>query len=189
MLQSISFELSKSCEKQVSSFADFSYKPHNQWLKVGSARCRWTLPFLDSKSSFESATWCYRSEEFSKGYTLRLQLSYCSKHNEEVIVVLNVDCILYQLKKCVCINRRTKSRRQLHLIFPLNHQRFPYVTEGVGILLTLRTVTRGEGRAKFSPKTALRDLLMIPEINKMMVVYLFKTLVFSVEMENLSMFI
>ena len=32
------------------------------------------------------------------------------------------DCILYQLKKCLCMNRCTKSRRQLHLIFPLNHQ-------------------------------------------------------------------
>ena len=71
---------------QVSSSANFSYTHHNQWLKVDEARCRCTLLFLDSKSSFESSTWCYRSEEFSKGHTLRLQLSCCSKHNGEAIV-------------------------------------------------------------------------------------------------------
>ena len=36
--------------------------------------------------------------------------------------VLNVDCILHQLKKCLCMNRCPKSRRQLHLILPLKHQ-------------------------------------------------------------------
>ena len=42
-------------------------------------------------------------------------------------------------------------------------QRFRYITEGGCILLTLRTVTRGGGRAKFSPKTTLRKLWMIPK--------------------------
>ena len=32
------------------------------------------------------------------------------------------------------------------------------ISEGGGILLTLRTVTRGEGRVKLSPKTALRNV-------------------------------
>ena len=36
--------------------------------------------------------------------------------------------------------------------------RFRYVTEGGDILLTLRTVTRGGGRDKFLPKTALRNV-------------------------------
>ena len=30
--------------------------------------------------------------------------------------------VLHQLRNCPYMNRYTKSRRQLHLIFPLNHQ-------------------------------------------------------------------
>ena len=41
-------------------------------------------------------------------------------------------------------------------------QRFCYVTDGGGILLTLRTVTRGGRRVKFWPKTTLHNVWMIP---------------------------
>ena len=40
-------------------------------------------------------------------------------------------------------------------------QRFRYVKEEGGILLTLRTVSTGWGRIKFSSKTALRNVCMI----------------------------
>ena len=44
-------------------------------------------------------------------------------------------------------------------------QRFPYVAEGGAYCLTLRTVTRvWVGRAKFSPKTVLRSVWMIPKV-------------------------
>ena len=50
-------------------------------------------------------------------------------------------------------------------VFSINRagrcQRFRYVTDGGGILLTLRTVTRGGRTAKFWPKTTLHNVWMI----------------------------